>query len=353
MATACVIPSPTEIRDLGAVILPAKRKDYLLINDILPFLYVDNYSVTLRRPDVIRGMQPARALGAEPEPMEDGFNRYGAGDCVLRPGYYAEQRSLTEVELAHYAEPGHCPTDPLNASAEISRIMTRQFQRALVRAEYTGWQTLLTGRFTAYNQANKAIYSANYNITPFYSIIPFSNLNASRPLAFFGSIGADVFDTQASFQGAGVKYYLNSTTLQVMFQNANGNDLGRGNLSACCNTIDLEWINSQFAARGLGQFVVYDGRYVDAATNVYRFLPDGWVLIVGTRPDAKYPGYTYTTRNPSASNCVMESSQMKGFWTWQQDNCHDSPIRQITVASGWQGLTGIEYPEMVIPAKVF
>lgn len=347
---SCIVPTPTEIVRVGAQIIPYRKRDLVAINEILPFKYVDNTTITINRPDIIRGLQGWRGLGAEPPRISSEFDRFGRY-CMFWPGYWGETETITEAELAQTAEPGSCPGEPLNAKNEIARIQNRLTVRMLYRAEYNAWQALRTGRYTALNQLGQVIFQQFFAIKQIAAGIGFTDIVGSSPLGFFRSIPELIRDSSAMFSGRKTRYYMNRTTLNRILENRNPNDLGRGNLSACCNTVSLEWVNAQFESQGLGSIVVYDNRWIDDNGGVNLFIPNGVVIIVGWRPDATVPGHYYLTK--VLNDCLEMRGDDRGMWYFFKDSCGMKITREIVVGAGHNGGPIIEYPEMVISARVF
>lgn len=347
---SCIVPTPTEIVQVGATIIPYRKRDLLGMNEILPFKSIENTVITINRPDIIRGLAQWRGLGGEAPRISSEFDRFGKF-CQFWPGYWGEQESITEAELAQTAEPGTCPGEPLNAKNEIARIQNRLTVRNLYRMEKLIWDAVRTGRYVATNQIGQIIFQQFFNIRQVRATIPFTNLVSSAPLSFFRSLPEIFRDTSAMFGGPNVRYYMNRTTLNRMLENRNPNDLGRGNLSSCCNTVTLEWINAQMVAQGLGQIVVYDNRWIDDNGGIHLFIPDGAVIVKGVRPDATVAGHYYLTK--VLNDCLEMKGDMKGMWYFFWDSCGQKITREITVGAGHNGGPIIEYPEMIISAQVF
>lgn len=347
---SCIVPTPTEIVQVGAQIIPYRKTDLLGMNALLPWKYVDNTTITINRPDIVRGLTGWRGLGSEAPRITGNYDRWGQF-CTFWPGYWGEQESIGETELAQNAEPGSCPGMPLNAKNEVSRIQNRLTIRNLYRMEKLIWDTLRTGRYVAHNNLGQIIFQQFFNIRQVSAAIPWTNLSQSTPLRFFRSLPEIFRDTSAVYNGSCTTYYMNQTTLNRMLENSNPLDLGRGSLSSCCNTVTLDWINSQLVAQGLGQIQVYDNRWIDDNGGIHLFIPDGRVIIKGCRPDAKVAGHYYLTKN--LNDCLAMQGDSRGFWYFFHDSCGQKITREITVGAGHNGGPILEYPEMIISAKVF
>jgi hypothetical protein len=347
----CTLPSPAEIIQVGATIIPYRKKQLLGITEVLPTKYVDNVKIIIRRPDIIRGLQPWRGLASDPQVDRVPYNRNGRF-CEFWPGYWGEQRSITEAELAMVAEPPEggnwCPGMPLDARNEVARIQGRQTVRMLMRMEKNTWDALISGRYLALDQNGNLIHEENFNITHIRATVDWTDMTDSAPLATLRAL-TEIRTSSATF-GAGAKYYMNRTTLNRLLENRNPNDIGKGSLSACCNTVTLDWINAQLAAQGLGEIVVYDNRYIDEEGGIHLFIPDGYVVVIGQRPDVTRPGAYYLTRT---TNACLQPANSKGMWYFYHDSCGEKIVRQITIGAGHNGGPILEYPEMVISLQVF
>lgn len=349
----CVVPTAAEIIKLGAKILPLRRQDLIGINQLLPTRYIDNTQIILHRPDIFRGLQPWRGLGQEPPVNRGRFNRYG-NMCVFDPGYWGETKSIGEMELARLAEPAQsdnwAPGQPLNAKNEIGRIQDRQTVRMLTRMEKAVWDSLRTGQVIARDEQGEVIFQQFYAVRHARAAVDWDDIVTSAPLATLRSFRELFRDSEATFHGSGVTYYMNATTLNRLLENRNANDIGRGSLSSCCNTVNLEWINAQLNAQGLGKIVVYDKRWIDDKDGIHLFLPDGWVIVIGERPDTKRAGSYMLTK--VINNGRSLSGNDRGIWYYLKDD-NEQISRKIVVGTGHNGLPVIEYPEMVISLQCF
>lgn len=350
----CVIPSPAEFIQIGRKLIPNKRKDLLGLSELLPTKYVNNTSIVIKRPDILRGLQPWRGLGEEPPVNRTPFNRYGR-DCVFKPGYWGETRSITEYELAVSAEPAtsaenYYPHMPLDVKEEIARIQEGQTTRMLNRMEKSVWDALRTGRYLALDEEGQPVLEEFFAIRHVRAAVDWDDPSTSAPLATLRAFPEEFRDSSASF-GVGTQYWMNRTTLNRILENRNQYDLGKLAQSACCNLLDLSWINGQLGAQGLGGIRVYDQKWVDDKDNIHLFIPDGYVIVVGTRPDTKNVGSYYLTK--VLNNGRTLDGNDKGIWYFLKDNGMEQVTRKVVVGTGHNGGPIIEYPEMVISLQVF
>lgn len=350
----CITPTPAEFVAVGRKIIPYRRSQLEGLKSLLPTKYVENTQIILNRPDIIRGLQPWRGNGQEPPVQKDNYNRHGR-NCVFNPGYWGETKSISEFELARSAEPvsgsNWTPGQPLDARNEISRIQSRQTVRMLYRMEKSIWDTLLTGRYVAMDEAGQQVDEQFFAVQHVRPTVDWDDTASAAPLATLRSLPELFRGSSASFLGEDVQYWMNITTLNRLLENRNTNDIGRGAVSACCNTVNLGWVNGQLAAQGLGKIYVYDNRWVDERDNVHLFLPDGYVLVIGKRPDTPRPGNYYLTK--VINNGLKLDGNDKGIWYFLRDHGQEQVSKKITVGTGHNGGPIIEYPEMVISIKVF
>lgn len=350
----CIIPSPAEIVRVGAQIIPYRRKELLGLTDMLPTRYVDNTQIIINRPDIIRGLQQWRGLASEPPVNTGPFNRMGRF-CTFYPGYWGETQSINEAELAMVAEPpsggNWAPGMPLSAKNEIARIQNILTVRMLMRMEKNVWDTLRTGRYIALDRNGNIMFEQMFNIRHVRASVDWTDIINAAPLAVLRSLPELFRDSSATFTGQCVKYYMNRTTLNRLLENRNPNDIGRGSLSACCQTVTLDWINGQLEAQGLGRIVVYDNRWIDDNDGIHLFIPDGYVIVKGCRPDTTLVGNYYLTK--VLNDCLKMGGNEKGMWYFLKDNCGQMITRQITVGAGHNGGPIIEYPEMICSIQVW
>lgn len=352
--TDCIIPSPAEIIKVGAQIIPYRRKELLGLTELMPTTYVDNTQIIINRPDIVRGLQQWRGLASEPPVNDARFNRMGKF-CTFYPGYWGETIGINEAEIAMVAEPPTGGTwsagQPLSIKNEVGRIQNRLTVRMLNRIEKNVWDTLRTGRYIATDMNGNIIFEQFFNIRKARAAVDWNDIVNSAPLATLRSLPELFRDSSATFTGSGVRYYMNRTTLNRLLENRNANDIGKGSLSACCQTVTLEWINGQLEAQGLGRIVVYDNRWVDDQDGVHLFLPDGWVIAKGVRPDSQKVGNYYLTK--VMNDGLKMGGDERGFWYFLNDNQGREVTRKVTVGAGHNGGPIIYYPEMVVSLQVF
>lgn len=343
----CTVMSPQEVITAGAVFIDDSLKRHLGM-EIMPFSFHPTQNIQLNRPDLLLGIQQERsALGAPPT-IDSAYDRNGQF-CHFSPAWFGEQIRITEHDLLYRTNPGLCPTDPLDATGEIAARERLMVNRQLRRIEKNIWDVLRTGVYVTRNSQGQSTNVQYFNIRKISPVIPFTDHLNSRPLAFLRSLPILARNNDTDF-GTCTRYFANQVTVNEILANRNPEDFGRANTGVCCNTMTQEWVNQQLAANGLGNFTVYEGRWRDAGGLGNMYLPDGYIIAIGCRPDAATPGNYVLT--PSSNGCpTFEGKQ--GMWVFYKDTCGEEMVRTITLGMGHQAIPLIYYPESVFVAKVF
>lgn len=349
----CVTPSPGEVIKVGERIIPYTKKELLGINELMPMKFVNSTKIIINRPDIIRGTQSWRGLGGQASTISRRRNRYG-DYCTFEPGYWGDSDSLGEAEIGMVAEPaegGAYSGEVLSVKNEIARMQRDMTIRMLMRMEKNVWDTLVTGRYIAKDNEGNVIFEDAFNTQHVRVSVPWNNITDSAPLAVLRSLPEEFRNSSANFTGKKVRYYMNRTTANRLLENRNPNDIGKGNLSSCCTTVSLDWINAQLDSQNLGQIVIYDNRWVDENDLVHLFIPDGVVVVKGTRPDSNSVGNYMMTKVLNGGTELAGES--KGVWYIVNDNIGREDARKIKVSAGHNGGPIISYPETIIALQVW
>lgn len=339
----CLVPTASEIWSIQMELFPQYLEGRVGL-DILPFKETDLPSIVIHQPDIFKGLQAFRGLGKPTLQVPERYNPYGTM-CHVEPGYYGEHDTLGEEIFTKWGAPGQC-NSILDVTQYTTWIQQRLLERRANRIEYNIWQTLVFGAYSALNASGQIIFQQTFNSQQVAAAIPWTNFPGSFPLRDFRAIQLLGRGTSARFDTC-ARAYMNRVTANALMSNTNPNDVGRVGLSACCIFMSPEQINQQFAAQGLPQIVIYDNGYVDDNNSFNVFIPDGYVVIVGCRPNNVPPGHFWLTRN--AVGCTVTS----GFWQKMTDTCDREVPRKITIYDGFNGGPALEYPRMVVVLRVF
>jgi len=342
LVNGCFVPTAAEIQQLQMELFPRYLEGRLGL-DIMPFAETELSAIVLQQPDIFKGLQAFRGLGKPTLNVPERYNPYGTL-CHVEPGYYGEHDEIGEEIMTKWAQPNSCGQS-LDISQYTTWIQQRLLERRANRIEYNIWQTLVFGRYTALNQAGQVIHEAQFNVTNVSAAIPWTNFLGSFPLRDFRQVQLLGRGTSARFDSC-AKAYMNRETANLLFSNTNPNDVGRVGLSACCNFMSQEQINQQFAAQGLPQVVIYDEGFVDDNGGFNTYIPFGYVVIIGCRPNNVPVGHYWLTRN--AVGCAVSS----GFWQKLTDSCDREVPRRIKIYDGHNGGPALEYPRMDVVLRV-
>lgn len=341
LVAGCYVPTASEVQELQMELFPRYLEGRVGL-DIFPFRETDLPSIVLHQPDIFKGLQAFRGLGKPTLQVPERYNPYGTF-CHVEPGYYGEHDQLGEEILTKWGGT-QCGT-MLDTTQYITWMQQRLLERRANRIEYNIWQVLAFGRYTALNAAGQVIHEGQFNTQNISASVPWTNFAGSYPLRDFRAIQLLGRGTSARFDTC-AKAYMNRETANLLFSNTNPQDVGRVGLSACCVFMSPEQINQQFAAQGLPQIVVYDQGYVDDNGNFNPYIPYGYVIVVGCRPNNEPIGNYWLTRN--AVGCQVTS----GFWQKLTDTCEREVPRKIFVYDGHNGGPALAYPRAIVVLRV-
>lgn len=344
VVSGCMLPTATELHQLQMELFPRYMQGRLGM-ELMPFASTEASVITLQQPDIYKGLQGFRGLDKPTKIIKERYNPWGTL-CEVQPGYWGEHDEINETHLTKWAGfSGPCSGN-MDATELITRLQQRMLERRANLIEYNIWQTLVFGRYTALNEAGQVIHEGVFNNQNVSAAIPWTNFSGSFPLRDFRTIQLLGRGTSARFDSC-ARAYMNRTTANALFSNTNPSDVGRVGLSACCNFMGLDQINQQFLAQGLPQISIYDEGYVDDNGQFNLYIPDGYVIIVGCRPNGVPVGHYWLTRN--AIGCSVTS----GFWNKLIDTCSTEITRRIILAEGHNGGPALEYPRQLVVLRVF
>ena len=343
LQAGCWVPTNFEIQQLQMELFPRYLEGRLGL-DILPFKSTDKAEIVLNQPDIFKGLQPFRGLGKPDLHVPNRYNPYGTY-CKVEPGYWGEHDTVGEEVFTKWADPSSCGA-ALDISMYTTMIQQRLLERRANRIEYNIWQLLAFGRYTALNAAGAVIFEQSFNIQNLSAGVQWTNYAGSFPLRDFRAIQLLGRGTSTRFDQC-ARAYMNRVTANHMLSNTNVQDIGRIGLSACCDFQSVERVNQQFLAQGLPQFVIYDQGFVNDNDSFQVYIPDGYVIIVGCRPNNVPVGHYWLTRN--AAGCTVKS----GFHQMIFDTCDRELPRKVSIHDGHNGGPALEYPRAVVVLRVF
>ena len=334
----CSYPTNAELMQVMRDLMPRYERGRVGL-EIMPTLTSDRDRIVFNMPDIFRGLQQWRGLGKPSRQTSDRLNPFGK-NCEVQPGYWGEHDVIDEELLTRGVQPATCAA-PLDLTEHMTNIVMRLLERRYNRIEYNIWQALAFGRYEALNELGQVVLEQAYNVTTISSAVPWSTSDTSTPMNDLRVVQLLGRGTSADFGSMAVAY-MNRVTANCLFRNTNRDDVGRVGLSACCTFMGPDQVNQQFAAQGLPQISIYDQGYVGDDRTFYPYIPNGRVVIVGTRPGGERIGNYRYTRN--AVGCAVSS----GPWVKTIDTCNREVVRKITVADGHNGGPALWYPRAVV-----
>lgn len=335
----CKYPSPAEFQKLQMDLLP-RYTDGRLAFQLMPFRNTEMPRIQLQKPDIFRGMQQWRGLDKPTQHVRDNWNPFGSLR-EIDPTYWGEHDDVGEEFLTTAAMPSGSGLSVIDMTEIVTTRQMRLLERRYNRIEFSDWQALIFGKYEALNPQGQVMFSATYNIQQVSAGIPWSDYANATPLADFRCIQLRGRGTSAKF-GVEAKAYMNRVTANCLFKNTNPHDVGKAALTACCTFMSLDMVNQQFAAQGLPQLEIYDEGYVDEDENFYPYIPDGYIVVIGTRPGNTPVGNYWYTRN--AVGCSINT----GPWMKLVDTCEREVPRRITIFDGHNGGPVINYPRQLV-----
>lgn len=338
----CFVPTAAEVQRLQMELFPRYLAGRLGL-EILPFKSTEMPNIVFQQPDNFRGLQPFRGLDKPTQHIPKRYNPWGTL-CQIEPGYWGEHDDLNEEIMTKWG--GIACNTMLDLTEYTTMLQNQLLERRANRIEYSIWQSLVFGRYTALNSSGQVIHEGEFNIQNTSVPVPWTNFASSFPLRDFRQIQLLGRGTSTRFDSC-ARAYMNRVTANALMSNVNVQDVGRVGLSACCTFMSPAQINEQFMAQGLPQIQIYDEGYLDDSGGFNVYIPDGYVVIVGCRPGNVPVGHYWLTRN--AVGCSVTS----GFWQKLMDSCDREIPRKITIADGHNGGPALEYARSVVVMRVF
>lgn len=346
LVQGCIYPNNATLNELQRLMMP--RFANRLAFQIAPFKETSYAEIIFRTPDILIGMQPWRGVDKEPQSNPVNYNHWGVY-CRLSPGYWGEQDRITEELLTRGASPHSLCGEPIDLFEIVANIQELLMERRYNRVEFNIWQALVYGNYEARNMDGVVVQEATFNINKVTIKWPWSDPENSTPLMDIRCVKLLERGTSTSF-GSCATMYMNQVTMNCMLRNRNPWDIGKHGVSACCEPFTMDRINEILAANQLPNIMVYEGGYYDDARNFHTYIPDGYAIIVGCRPNNEAIARYWLTRN--AVDCVGSTGIGSGFAQMIQDSCTWGDVpRKIKMFDLHNGGVGIHYPQAVVAIK--
>lgn len=308
-----VMPSAATLRVIEQTYLAELTRDSPIFK-LFPITGDDSYLIQWRQWDNFRGMQQARALDTPPEKVDlPALNEY-----EMAPGQYGDYTPITEAIMTRAARPGVAGQMVTNRgqSIDLTDILAvaKPFllARELVRIEYIIWQLLLNGTFTVAEPKGAVVERDTYPIQTYSAGTAWSNAASSTPLANMRAIQLLSFGFSTNL-GRGATAFMNRVTANSLLGNSNAADFGGKRTQFGATFNDIGAYQQVFMDNDLPGVVIYDGFYYDDTGTPQRFIPNGKMVIIGSRPGDAVVGEYRMTRNwcrqdqaPEAHDIVID-----------------------------------------------
>lgn len=340
MATIYTYPTAQEL----SVIEPEKI-GLLTMNDplftLMPIVNKDTHVVSWEQRDNYTGLQGVRGLNGQPTRVK----RAGGKRFVMEPGVYGEYLTIDEQEMTTRRQYG-----TQDAVIDITDLVLEGhdilLQRRIDRIRYIGWSLLSKGQFVVTTETGVVKHADSFPLQTFTAAVPWTTAATATPLANFRSIRTLARGRSTNFNGS-ARAFMNQGTFNAMMTNTNSADIAGRRTSGlnALMALNQEEVNRVLLGEDLPQIVIYDDGYYDDANQWHLFLPDGVVVVAGTRPGNAPVAEYIMTRN------VNNPGEAPGPYTKVADDPNVVP-REIKVHDGHNGGPAIYYPGSLLVMKV-
>jgi hypothetical protein len=338
--TIYTYPTAEELK----VIEPEKLA-VLTMNDplfeILPIQNKDAHVLSWEQRDNFTGLQAVRGLNGQPSRVRPvGGKRY-----TMEPGVYGEFKLIDEQEMTIRRQWGTENT-VIDITDLVTEAQDHLLNRRIDRIRQIGWALLTQGVFAIANEMGAIMHMDAFPIQRFVVAVPWSTVATSTPLGNFRGVKLLGRGRSTSF-GSQARAYMNQGTFNNMISSTNANDIAGRRTTGLNSLIALnrDELNRVFLGEDLPQIVIYDEGYLDDTSTFQLFIPDGYVVVIGTRPGNQPIGEYLMTRN------VNNSGEAPGAYTKVVDKMDDVP-REIKVHDGHNGGPVLYYPGAVVVMRV-
>jgi hypothetical protein len=263
--------------------------------------------------------------------------------CRFVPGVYGDKLPIDELELttrAQFATYGI----PINIDDLILQ-RTRQGRTRLYNRMIFHVITLLTtGRYVATDVKGAVIEEDAFAPQIYTPTTLWSNLSSATPWQDFQNMA--LLDIGLSVQfNQNALAVMNQKTFNYYRQNQNSADIFGRKTKFGATFNALGEINQLHQDDGLPQIEIFNQTYLDGNKTALRFLPDGYVVILGQRDDDDPLGEFLLTKN-------MNNKDGGSQLFYQVHDHQEGSPRKIDVEMGYNGGLAIYQPESIIVAKV-
>ncbi len=292
--------------------------------------------------DDVQGLTFVRGAD-EPYPLTQDS---GAKRFLVTPGRYGEMRVLPEDKVERYRRLGTWG-EPINLSEELGRVMSEIAYKEVMTIEYVRWQLMALGSVSIANKDGIPIKIASYNVNSFVPAIAWTNTSTATPLNDLRLLRDSATGNGHDF-GFKSEAVATSQTWSKVFGNTNPGDIYGKRGAALSNVLGIKSFNASIAPdEDVAQLVNYNGTYKDNTGSAQKFIPDGYVVVVG---------YHLAGLGNIAGNYVMtrNGSNPNGDpGVYAEIGLKAEPPRTPWVARGHNGAPKINYTKQIVVMKVY
>jgi hypothetical protein len=301
-----------------------------------PVRDVDHHLLEWEQKDNYRGLQMVRGLNGEPGRVASiGGKRY-----IMAPGVYGEFMPIAEDELTRRRPWGEW-TGHVNITDLVTEKSEQLVTREVARIRKMLWDLVTTGTFSVVGPTGAILHTDSYTTQTAAAGVAWATVATAAPLKDFRAAALLSRGHSTSFGGRAVAY-ANQTTVNNLLGNTNAADIG--GMRTLNGPFALADVNRINLGNDVPRIEVMDDGYFDDAGTFQLFIPDGKVVIFGTRPGDQPIGEYRHTRN--ANNPNMAPGPYDIVYE------REEPPKEIRVHRGQNGGPIIWWPSAIIVLTV-
>ena len=349
MGVIFTYPTNYELTRIGQLYV-AKQESARPLLQLFPTVNSDAGKVRWTQKDTYYGMQQLRGLDGQPAHIF----RVGQNVYEYEPGVFGEFASINEAELTTRA--GSIQSgEPISIADLVVEAQEELLNRELTLKESVIASLITTGTWTVSN-ANMT-WTDTFSIQTARRAVDWRTSATATPLVDFRGVQQKSLGYSVRFDGS-AKAYLNRATANSLLNNTNTADIGgrRNAYGATVNSIPE--FSRILLGEDLPQLVVCDdGYYATKAvagtggTGFTKYLPDGYVVIIGGRTTGEPVGEYKLTRN--MVNGGQPGSYSRVVDTTQPVNGVTPVPPKIDVHRGHNGGPVLYFPSAIVAMTVW
>jgi hypothetical protein len=331
-------PTSSELLEIEQELLPQMTMNDLVF-DLMPIVSRDSALVEWEQRDNFTGLMQIRGLDGEPPVIPNvGWKKWR-----MEPGAYGEWAPIGETELTNRRQPGTY-NQPISLDDIVRERQDQLLARRIDRLRWINWTLLISGTFTVPGENGQVLHAGSFAVQTAASAVAWTTPATATPLADLRSLLL-LFAGKSFEFGPGAKLIMNRITFNALISNTNAADLYGKRLQSGATVFGLEDVNRVMISLELPPIEIYDRGYIpDGGGAFTRFVPNGKVVVVGSRPNGEKIGEFQMTRNANNEGFAP------GPYTYVNDSLdHGQPVpRRIRVDDGFNGGPALFYPGAVI-----